>query len=205
MMISLASVSRVAVGPTAPMTLLPIGLIVPELPTLGSIEGESDGAILTRGSGITVPPHPDDASPIDAAPFARQAGLHEKAGATVVLRVEVLGNGAVGRVEVDVSGGNRRIDQAAIAYVRAMKWVGGRLDDQPQTLWVRWGVRLQDAPMKSAAVPARDKLRLRWLIAPSQIVASHFTITHPALRSTRALCGALFIPACFGRQLFGCL
>jgi hypothetical protein len=60
----------------------------------------------------------------------------------VVLRVEVRGSGAIGRVEIDVSGGSTRVDQAAIAYVRTLEWVGGRVDDHPETLWVRWGVRL---------------------------------------------------------------
>ncbi|MDP8986409.1 MAG: hypothetical protein M3N97_15500 [Pseudomonadota bacterium] len=61
----------------------------------------------------------------------------------MVLRVEVYGSGLVGRVGVDVSGGTRALDEAAIAYVRALKWVAGRVDDRSETMWVRWGVRLQ--------------------------------------------------------------
>src|SRR5271166_3918811 len=74
----------------------------------------------------TTPPHPDEAFRIDIAPFARQASLQQNAGATVMLRVEVHGSGAIGRVEVNVSGGSRRDDRAANAYVRALKWIGGR-------------------------------------------------------------------------------
>jgi TonB family protein len=60
----------------------------------------------------------------------------------VVLRIEVLTSGSVGRVEVDVSGGSDPVDAAAIDYVRSLKWIGGRIDGQPENIWIRWGVRL---------------------------------------------------------------
>jgi len=63
----------------------------------------------------------------------------------------------VGRVQVDVSGGSPRVDQAAIAYVRALK-SGGRVDDQPETLWVRWGVRLQSNLQRSHAARVKAAL-----------------------------------------------
>jgi hypothetical protein len=90
----------------------------------------------------TMPPRPEIGD-IDPAPFARHAGLRPGEGATVVLRVEVLDSGAVGRVEVDVSGGSAEIDQAAAAYARSVPWIGGMIDGRSATLWVRWGVRLQ--------------------------------------------------------------
>lgn len=90
----------------------------------------------------TMPPRVDDAE-IDATRFAREAGLEPGDGATVVLRVEVFGSGELGRVEVDVSGGTPEIDREAIAYSRALVWIGGMVDGHPATVWVRWGVRLQ--------------------------------------------------------------
>ena len=90
----------------------------------------------------TTPPRPDDGAP-DASGYARDAGLPPGNGATVVLRIEVLGTGELGRIEVDVSGGRREIDQAAIAYARAMPWIGGMVDGRRESMWIRWGVRLQ--------------------------------------------------------------
>ena len=89
-----------------------------------------------------MPPHPDDAV-VDPVPFAREAGLSPGEGATVVLRLEVLGTGELGRVEVDVSGGTLEIDRSAIAYVKALPWLGGMIDGRPSIIWIRWGVRLQ--------------------------------------------------------------
>jgi TonB family protein len=80
---------------------------------------------------------------IDSAPYARAAGLAAGTGATVVLRLEILDSGEVGRVEVEVSGGADAIDQAAIAYVRVLPWAGGMIDGRPASMWIRWGVRLQ--------------------------------------------------------------
>jgi TonB family protein len=90
----------------------------------------------------TMPPTPDDGA-IDPTQFARRAGLLAGEGATVVLRVEVLGSGELGRIEVDVSGGTDEVDRAAIAYMRAVTWTGGMIEGVPATIWIRWGVRLQ--------------------------------------------------------------
>lgn len=95
----------------------------------------------TVGVGTMVPHRTGNA--IDPAPFARRAGLQAGQGATVVLRVEILGSGEVGRVEVEVSGGSEVIDRAAIEFVRALTWEGGMVDGRPTALWVRQGVRLQ--------------------------------------------------------------
>jgi hypothetical protein len=147
---TLTATSKHAVGLNVSVPMLPVELTVSNLPALGAIEGPNSGAAARRSGGSTVPPHPDDAVVVDAETFARRAGLDIGSGATVVLRVEVYGTGAVGRVEVDVSGGTRRIDQAAIAYVRSLKWIGGRMDEGPATLWVRWGVRFQGIPGEAA-------------------------------------------------------
>ena len=97
--------------------------------------------VVVAGVG-TMPPHADDAVP-DAAPYARDAGLKPGEGATVVLRLEILGSGELDRVDIDVSGGRAEIDQAAIAYARAIQWNGGMIDGRPVTIWIRWGIRLQ--------------------------------------------------------------
>ena len=132
--------SRISTAISAGTVSVP--LIAVEPPALVWVETENQRATSERDSGRITPPTP--VAPIlDVAPFAQQAGLAEGAGATVVLRVEVSGSGAVGRVNVEVSGGNPRIDQAAIAYVRTLKWAGGRKSEEPETFWVRWGVHLE--------------------------------------------------------------
>lgn len=120
--ITLPPAPRWSIDPPSP------GILGEELPT---------PAVPT---GRTTPPHPQITP--DTHPFAQAARLPLASGVTVVLRLEVLKTGAVGRVEVEVSGGSSRIDRAAIAYARAVKWVSGRVEDRPETLWIRWGVRL---------------------------------------------------------------
>jgi hypothetical protein len=63
----------------------------------------------------TVAPRPPERS-VDVTPFVLQAGLVPGKGATVVLRVEGLGSGELGRVEIDVSLRTDPVDRAAIAY-----------------------------------------------------------------------------------------
>jgi hypothetical protein len=140
-MVSMVPTARAAVRSPA-VELFPVGPITTELRLLGDITNYADITVRSPLSGSTTPPHPADTQFVSTAEFARSSGLPQGSGATVVLRVEVLGTGAVGQVEVDVSGGSRRIDQAAIAYVRILNWVGGRVEDKPETLWIRWGVRL---------------------------------------------------------------
>ena len=109
-------------------------------PLFVAIEPEPMAPADTRSTGHTIPPHPENPL-IDTKPFAQRAGLSPGVGATVVLRVEVQANSVVGQVQVEVSGGTPKVDEAAIAYVRMLKWIGGRVDNQPETLWIRWGVR----------------------------------------------------------------
>jgi len=95
-----------------------------------------------NGGAVRVAPQLLDKTPPPIAPFARQAGLLSGESATVVLRLEVLRDGSVGRVDVDVSSGSAQVDEAARAYARLLLWVPGRYQDEEQVTWVRYGVRL---------------------------------------------------------------
>lgn len=79
---------------------------------------------------------------ISKAPFVREAALLPGESGAVVLRIEVLADGAVGQVDVEVSSGSRQIDAAAVAYVRQLRWNPGRLNGVAQPVWIRWGVTL---------------------------------------------------------------
>lgn len=95
-----------------------------------------------NAAAVIVAPQLLDAHPPDVAPFARQAGLLPGESAVVVLRVEVLPDGHVGQVKVDVSSGSRQVDEAAMAYAQTLAWVPGRLHGLETSTWVRQGVRL---------------------------------------------------------------
>jgi hypothetical protein len=83
----------------------------------------------------------DGQSGIEA--YVKRAGLSPGQGATVVLRVEVLETGEAGRVIVEVSGGSRPIDEAAVEYAQAQRWYAGRVGGVPRRVWIRWAVHLQ--------------------------------------------------------------
>jgi TonB family protein len=103
---------------------------------------DSDPPVITTIGIGTMAPQLMDGS-LDSSPFARAAGLQPGQGATVVLRLEVLTSGELGRVEVEVSGGTPDIDRAAVAYARALVWTGGMIDGRPATIEIRWAARLQ--------------------------------------------------------------
>ena len=95
-----------------------------------------------NAQAVSVAPQLLDVESPDMAPFAQQAGLRPGESAVVVLRVEVLSDGHVGQVQVDVSSGSLQVDKAAAAYARQIAWVPGRLHGIDESTWVRYGVRL---------------------------------------------------------------
>jgi hypothetical protein len=147
MMVTVASKPSQRIAAAPPAINMSFGPIVAEKPSLEFVdetnadEGNEASRLVPVRGAITPPRRLDTDS--DTSSFARAAGLRDGSSASVVLRVEVFGSGAVGRVEVDVSSGRPRIDEVAIAYARSLRWVGGREDEHPKTLWIRWGVTLQ--------------------------------------------------------------
>ena len=95
-----------------------------------------------NAAAVSVAPQLLDREPLDMAPFARRAGLLPGESAVVVLRMEILPDGGVGQVQVDVSSGSRQVDEAAMAYAKVQAWVPGRLHGIEESTWVRYGVRL---------------------------------------------------------------
>ncbi len=136
-----ASKQAVKVTTLIDLRALPAYRIDIERPLWVLLDGAKPTDPNMQRNGRITPPAPID-TVLDTTSFVQQAGLQKGSGVTVVLRVEVRGSGEVARVAVEVSGGAPKVDEAAIAYVRAIKWTGGLKDDKPETLWVRWGVRL---------------------------------------------------------------
>jgi TonB family protein len=79
----------------------------------------------------------------DMSAYVRQASLPRGAGATIVLRIEVLESGDPGQILIDTSSGSQQTDQAAIDYARTLHWNAGRVNGTVHAIWIRWAVRLQ--------------------------------------------------------------
>ena len=127
-------------GPDASMLIVPTDTPIPELnipaPPIAYETARAEGAAITAPTL-----RPDNAVPM--APFVAQAALLPGEGATVVLKIEVLTTGEPGSIEVDASSGSRQVDGAAIDYARQHRWYAGRVGQISESMWIRWGVRLQ--------------------------------------------------------------
>jgi TonB family protein len=72
-------------------------------------------------------------------PEARKNGFHGE----VLLKVEVLSNGQVGKIEVKKSSGHEVLDRSALNTVRKWKFVPARKGETPVSLWVNIPIRFQ--------------------------------------------------------------
>jgi protein TonB len=72
-------------------------------------------------------------------PEARRQGYHGE----VLLKVEVLSNGQVGKIEVKKSSGYDVLDRSALNTVRKWKFVPARKGETPVSLWVNIPIRFQ--------------------------------------------------------------
>jgi len=127
-------------GPDLSMLVIPIDAPLPNL----NLSALPIAYEVARNGGATIAAptlRPDNA--VALAPFIAQAALLPGEGATVVLRIEVLTTGEPGRIDIDASSGSRQVDQAAMDYARLHRWYAGRIGEHPQSMWIRWGVRLQ--------------------------------------------------------------
>lgn len=127
-------------GPDLSMLVVPVDTPLQEL----NIPAPAIAYDVARNQGATIAVptlRPDNAIPM--APYIAQAALLPGEGESVVLRIEVFATGDPGRIEVDASSGSLKVDQAAIDYARHHRWYAGRIGNDPQSMWIRWGVRLQ--------------------------------------------------------------
>ena len=72
-------------------------------------------------------------------PEARKNGFHGE----VLLKVEVLSNGQVGKIEVKKSSGHEVLDRSALNTVRKWKFIPARKGETPVSLWVNIPIRFQ--------------------------------------------------------------
>jgi TonB family protein len=85
----------------------------------------------------------DSDAPVDSSIFVQRAALSPGEGATVVFRIEVLEDGSAGQITIDVSSGSAQIDEAALEFARAHRWIPAVVAGIPKAMWIRWSVRLQ--------------------------------------------------------------
>ena len=115
----------------------------PRLATSQLAEAAFDVSVERNDSAAMVAPTLQGDGHSGIQPYLQQAGLTAGAGATVVLRIEVLESGDPGRIEIDASSGRPQVDQAAVSFARIQHWYAGRVNGTARRMWIRWGVRLQ--------------------------------------------------------------
>jgi len=101
--------------------------------------GETEAA---AANAIIVAPRILEAELPEVAPYANMAGLSTGQTSMVVLRVEVLPDGSVGRIRIDVSSGSKQVDEAAIRFAQRTRWIPGSVGGINETVWTRYGVQL---------------------------------------------------------------
>lgn len=79
------------------------------------------------------------------APHPQYPRLARKNGweGTIVLYIEVLKNGTIGRIELDRSTGYQILDEAAIKTVKHWRYVPALAGDNPVTCWLKTPIRFQ--------------------------------------------------------------
>jgi len=105
----------------------------------GSGRGGSGGG--GSGNGGAALPHPryaNNPSPV-YPPEARAQGYEGE----VLLRVEVLGNGRVGQIEVKKSSGHKVLDQSALMTVKQWKFIPAKKGDIAIPFWVNVPIKFQ--------------------------------------------------------------
>lgn len=128
---------RVEAGHVAPSFAEPV-LETPgisDIP-LPEFRTESDPGVHLSAPQVDISMH------VDPAPYAHSAGLHAGQSAAVILLIDVLSDGSTGDVSVKITGGTPVIDEAAIAYVRALRWIPAVLDGKTVKSRILFGVNL---------------------------------------------------------------
>ena len=93
-------------------------------------------------SSIIVAPRILEAELPEVAPYANMAGLSTGQTSMVVLRIEVMPDGSVGRIRIDVSSGSKQVDEAAIRFAEMTRWIPGSVGGINERVWTRYGVQL---------------------------------------------------------------
>lgn len=102
-----------------------------------SFEAAPEPLVASRHAGEFVPPRPEGLQGSAVMQALDSAAMSGARMARVILRVEVLPNGAAGVVHVETTSGRAGIDEAAIDRARALRWLPATYGGEPTTMWVR--------------------------------------------------------------------
>lgn len=144
----LESDETAVVPPVAPSTtgedelLKQIAAIVPVVDIPLALDDSDPIETEAATNAIIVAPRILEAELPEVAPYANMAGLSTGQTTMVVLRVEVLPDGSVGRIRVDVSSGSKQVDEAAIRFAQLTHWIPGSVGGINEAVWTRYGVQL---------------------------------------------------------------
>jgi len=126
--------------PVAEVRLRPIQI---ELDSIKAIQFEIPAADDVSGViGPSSAPQLASFQIADLALFARQAGVTQGRPITVLLTIEVLPDGSVGRVRVCRSSGNAAADSAATDYAHLLRWTPGTVEHRPRAMQINFPVTL---------------------------------------------------------------
>ena len=132
--------------PSVRKALIPEGAFEKPRPDLSAIQmaqfeaaewGDISDVIATSSA-----PQLSRFQPVDPSTFARRAGLAQGQSASLVLTVEVLPDGRVGTVEITRSTGDPKVDAAAVAYARLLRFIPGTREHRAETMRVSISVTL---------------------------------------------------------------
>lgn len=126
--------ARIALDIPSSKLITPIQIELAPIPVL-------DLAPRPRSTHL-VPPMLDPAKPLKRFSVPRMAEARNPGVSTVILLVEVLADGSVGNITVQMGTGSAEIDAAAMAYVRGLHWRPAVIDGSPAPMRVLYGVDL---------------------------------------------------------------
>lgn len=109
-----------------------------EEPLESQNETEDDSKDIKAVVTMAIPNYQENPKPY----YPRIARRRNEQG-TVILRVEILEDGRVGRIEVSESSGFSSLDQSALKTVKKWHFIPGRIGNDNVTMWVNVPIRFQ--------------------------------------------------------------
>jgi TonB family protein len=125
-----------------PIPEVQVHLSEPELKTLQMVRFDDNSKDISGVIGSVSSPELARAQFVDPKSYAQRAGLSPGHSVTVLFVLEVLADGTVGAVTLLRGTGNPAVDDAAVAYVRLLRWTPGTVNHEAQAMRIQLPVTL---------------------------------------------------------------
>jgi TonB family protein len=139
-------ISETRPGDTSPLyeepKLTPPVISLPDRLLLRIEDPDSSASRPIRASTGFRPPHLDPSFAISEMSVLRRSGVHLERSMTVVLALDIAANGTVQAIAVEQTSGDPAVDEAAINYARACRWIPGLENGQQAAMRIRFPVTL---------------------------------------------------------------